>query len=722
MYRVLAWLVALACIFGSMTTGITPGAAADAATGVDSLAVVAQGIVTLPPASVAWRVEEQEVPTGGVTDDAPAGFVVASGEPLVIRTGTAPAQALQAGQAAFSDGGQQTRYAWPNATTMWEIALVPAGEAQQSTGGTVVASGAPFRAPAAEAYDLELLAGKLRTNATATLAAGIAPTLVIATGGSVRVEPAGENSVTLERGQAVSVPGRAVLRGASGAEASLVAARVTDVSPAPPAIAGPAAQPAPTAAPTAPTAAPAPTTGTLAIRLWTCPVNTQPADLQAACRTPGTDIGMSLTGIVSAEGRTDGDGKLTFANAPAGSYDLTALVPGDFAGSYAGCVNDSGAQVADAGVDRNTFRVRVDGGATVSCDWYIVPDDARGETGAGTIAMTVTRCPVGYDGVQLDEDCLEPVEDLFLSLAGATPANGRVVWGAAEFTGLAPDRYVLTASIDDPSRALLVDCPGPDGSPLAGPVDHVSAEIDLAADTAVSCRAIAMDAALWRQFAGAPETDGALTVPVLICANPVDASNPDVMACDKQAADVPVTLIHNGRLVPPASSGGQWAHWPGLQAGEYEILPESPAGYGPVRFGGAGCCGPNGGILFQFAPSLGGDIVPLYLAPVPAPGGDLDGDGLDEEAEAALGTDPLLPDTDFDGRTDGEEVQAGTDPANGLSNEFSVAGTRDSDGDGLADLREAQLMTSIGDADTDGDGVDDLSELRNGTDPIAPDR
>jgi hypothetical protein len=202
----------------------------------------------------------------------------------------------------------------------------------------------------------------------------------------------------------------------------------------------------------------------------------------------------------------------------------------------------------------------------------------------------------------------------------------------------------------------------------------------------------------------------------------VDGANPDVAACDQQAGAVRLTLIHNGQALPPMGGGAEWASWPRLAAGEYEILPESPAGYGPVFFGGAPCCGPNGGISFQFAPSLGGDIVPLYLAPVPAPDGDLDGDGLVASEEAALGTDPLLPDTDFDGGNDGEEVRRGTDPTNGLSNQFSVAGTRDSDGDGLADLREAQLMTSIGDPDTDGDGVSDLDELRNGTDPLAPDR
>lgn len=43
---------------------------------------------------------------------------------------------------------------------------------------------------------------------------------------------------------------------------------------------------------------------------------------------------------------------------------------------------------------------------------------------------------------------------------------------------------------------------------------------------------------------------------------------------------------------------------------------------------------------------------------------DPDDDGLLDDQEAAIGTDPNLADTDTDGFTDGEEVDAGTDPLN----------------------------------------------------------
>ncbi len=62
---------------------------------------------------------------------------------------------------------------------------------------------------------------------------------------------------------------------------------------------------------------------------------------------------------------------------------------------------------------------------------------------------------------------------------------------------------------------------------------------------------------------------------------------------------------------------------------------------------------------------------------------DSDGDGLSNDGEAELGSDPDDPDTDDDGLIDGEEVFLGTDPTN-----------PDTDGDGFTDLDEEQTGTS----------------------------
>jgi hypothetical protein len=93
--------------------------------------------------------------------------------------------------------------------------------------------------------------------------------------------------------------------------------------------------------------------------------------------------------------------------------------------------------------------------------------------------------------------------------------------------------------------------------------------------------------------------------------------------------------------------------------------------------------------------------------------GDLDEDGLTNERELEVGTDPEKADTDGDGLVDGEEVETyGTDPT-----------VPDSDGDGLEDGPEVNTHgTDPTKPDTDGDGLDDGSEVREyETNPTKPD-
>ena len=97
---------------------------------------------------------------------------------------------------------------------------------------------------------------------------------------------------------------------------------------------------------------------------------------------------------------------------------------------------------------------------------------------------------------------------------------------------------------------------------------------------------------------------------------------------------------------------------------------------------------------------------------------DADGDGLTDVREAELGLDPNSPDSDRDGIPDGVEIEAGYDPLQ-----------RDSDSDGLNDADEDENRNGVLDpgetdptrGDTDGGGIPDLDEVRdasqNPTDP-----
>ena len=91
--------------------------------------------------------------------------------------------------------------------------------------------------------------------------------------------------------------------------------------------------------------------------------------------------------------------------------------------------------------------------------------------------------------------------------------------------------------------------------------------------------------------------------------------------------------------------------------------------------------------------------------------GDDDGDGLSNNREAELGTQPDNADTDGDGLNDGQEVnQYGTNPKQ-----------QDSDGDTLSDGEEVNTHgTSPSNPDTDGDGVTDGVEVAGGSDPLLP--
>ncbi len=113
---------------------------------------------------------------------------------------------------------------------------------------------------------------------------------------------------------------------------------------------------------------------------------------------------------------------------------------------------------------------------------------------------------------------------------------------------------------------------------------------------------------------------------------------------------------------------------------------------------------------------------------------DPDMDGLINNEEAQIGTDPLNPDTDGDGLGDGEEVKTyGTNPlapdtdSDGLGDGDEVHNRKtdplnpDTDGDRLMDGDEVTRNTDPLNPDTDADVLNDGDEVTRKTDPLNPD-
>jgi hypothetical protein len=103
---------------------------------------------------------------------------------------------------------------------------------------------------------------------------------------------------------------------------------------------------------------------------------------------------------------------------------------------------------------------------------------------------------------------------------------------------------------------------------------------------------------------------------------------------------------------------------------------------------------------------------------------DIDGDGIDNEEEMEIGTDPRKADSDSDGVDDGVDIcpvdyDDGQEDADGDG--IGDACDDDADGDGLSNGKEEAIGTDPLRRDTDSDGLGDRYEYDHGTNPLKRD-
>lgn len=211
------------------------------------------------------------------------------------------------------------------------------------------------------------------------------------------------------------------------------------------------------------------------------------------------------------------------------------------------------------------------------------------------------------------------------------------------------------------------------------------------------------------------------------------AGGNEIVDCAAPASGVEFSLIADDAALSSAQGDDDGdISFTGVEPGHYTLSVERPAKFEISR---VRCRSASGDVLAartatnQVAMLLAdGDEVACtwYLVPAetqdetpdsttsPAAvteseGVDADGDGLADEQETALGTDPVLADSDADGVSDSDEIDFyGTD-----------ALETDTDGDGLDDGEE--LLTYSTNPlldDTDGDSVLDGEEASGDSDPL----
>ncbi|MFW9964812.1 MAG: NosD domain-containing protein, partial [Candidatus Sifarchaeia archaeon] len=152
-----------------------------------------------------------------------------------------------------------------------------------------------------------------------------------------------------------------------------------------------------------------------------------------------------------------------------------------------------------------------------------------------------------------------------------------------------------------------------------------------------------------------------------------------------QAVDID-SEFGNDWYHPSQLEGNYWSDYSGLDDGSGGRTPFDGIGDTDIPW-----------------PDEGFDYYPLVV--------DSDGDGIDDNFEVVLGTDPLNPDSDADELSDYEEVGVyGTDPLN-----------PDSDGDGLSDFEIIAYGTDPLNPDSDNDQLSDYWEIQYTTDPLDPD-
>jgi hypothetical protein len=198
--------------------------------------VIAHGVAPMPADEIAWRVSVKRAvpPTRADVEERPAGFILGDKGVVALadQDGTRLAR-IAPGEAIWTESGAARAVIGVErkAPDYYDIALVPATEVAE--GEVVVIGGAPFLAPAGDAFDVDLIRDVLNRAEEGVVSTGPSPALLLVTSGAVFMESTTSGLVEMTAGDAAQVAGDVVITGASRAPAAFVVARIGPELPTP---------------------------------------------------------------------------------------------------------------------------------------------------------------------------------------------------------------------------------------------------------------------------------------------------------------------------------------------------------------------------------------------------------------------------------------------------------------------------------------------------------
>lgn len=115
-----------------------------------------------------------------------------------------------------------------------------------------------------------------------------------------------------------------------------------------------------------------------------CPVEYNGNDLFGDCHdNPQTsNLEFSIDGATPGSGATDANGNITFSELKPGPYNISGGVPGEFASTQVYCSIDYDPDTVIAVTPTATgVSIVLPENNSVTCDWYNIPFDLRGDVG-----------------------------------------------------------------------------------------------------------------------------------------------------------------------------------------------------------------------------------------------------------------------------------------------------------------------------------------------------